>query len=107
MGQEQPRRDDQENHRHGRGQASERHPAEGSVRRIVTGTCSQSTVVDVSCVLHLHTTYSDGTATVEEIIAAAAAAGVDLVLLTDHDSLGARRDVWEGRHGGDRPLGMP
>jgi len=100
VGQEQPRRDDQENHGHGRGQASERHPAEGSVRRIVTGTCSQSTVVDVSCVLHLHSTYSDGTATVEEIIAAAAAAGVDLVLLTDHDSLGARRNGWEGRHGG-------
>ena len=59
-----------------------------------------STCVDVSCVLHLHTTYSDGTATVDEIIAAAAAAGVDLVLLTDHDSLGARRDGWEGRHGG-------
>jgi PHP domain-containing protein len=55
--------------------------------------------VDVSCVLHLHTTYSDGTATVEEIVAAAAAARVDLVLLTDHDSLGARRDGWEGRHG--------
>jgi hypothetical protein len=55
--------------------------------------------VDVSCVLHLHTTYSDGTATVDEIVAAAAAARVDLVLLTDHDSLGARRDGWEGRHG--------
>ena len=58
-----------------------------------------SSLVDVSCVLHLHTTYSDGTATVDEIVAAAAAAGVDLVLLTDHDSLGARRDGWEGRHG--------
>jgi PHP domain len=56
--------------------------------------------VDVSCVLHLHSTYSDGTATVDEIVTAAAATGVDLVLLTDHDSLGARRDGWEGRHGG-------
>jgi hypothetical protein len=55
--------------------------------------------VDVSCVLHLHTTYSDGTATVDEIVGAAGAAGVDLVILTDHDSLGARRDGWEGRHG--------
>jgi hypothetical protein len=55
--------------------------------------------VEISCVLHLHTTYSDGTATVDEIVEAAAAAGVDLVLLTDHDSLGARRDGWEGRHG--------
>jgi hypothetical protein len=58
------------------------------------------TLVDVSCVVHMHTTYSDGTATVEELLAAAAAAGVDLVLLTDHDSLGARRDGWEGRHDG-------
>jgi PHP domain len=66
----------------------------------VVGTRSQSTLVDVSCVLHLHTTYSDGTATVDELVTAAGAAGVDLVLLTDHDSLGARRDGWEGRHGG-------
>ncbi|HEX6651314.1 MAG TPA: PHP domain-containing protein [Thermoleophilaceae bacterium] len=55
--------------------------------------------MEISCVLHLHTTYSDGTATVDEIIDAATSAGVDLVLLTDHDSLGARRDGWEGRHG--------
>jgi hypothetical protein len=58
------------------------------------------TLVDVSCVAHVHTTYSDGTATVAEVIAAARAAGVDLVLLTDHDSLDARRDGWEGRHDG-------
>jgi hypothetical protein len=65
----------------------------------VVGTGSQRTLVDVSCVLHLHTTYSDGTATVDELVRAATAARVDLVLLTDHDSLGARRDGWEGRHG--------
>jgi hypothetical protein len=55
--------------------------------------------VDVSCVLHLHSTYSDGTATVEEIVAGAAAGGGDPLFLPDHDSLGARRDGWEGRHG--------
>ncbi len=60
----------------------------------------EQTLVDVSCVVHMHSTYSDGTATVEEVLAAAAATGVDLVLLTDHDSLGARRDGLEGRHGG-------
>jgi hypothetical protein len=60
----------------------------------------QETLVDVSCVVHLHTTYSDGTATVPEVVAAARAAGVDLVLVTDHDSLAARRDGWEGRHDG-------
>ena len=56
--------------------------------------------VDVSCVVHVHSTYSDGTATVEEIAADAAAAGADLVVLTDHDSLAARRDGWEGRRAG-------
>ena len=39
-------------------------------------------LVDVSCVVHVHTTYSDGTATVEELMAAAAGAGADAVLLT-------------------------
>jgi PHP domain-containing protein len=56
--------------------------------------------VDVSCVVHLHSTYSDGTATVAELVAAAAAAGADALLLTDHDSLQARRDGWQGRHDG-------
>jgi hypothetical protein len=60
---------------------------------------SEEHVVDVSCVVHVHTTYSDGTATVAEIAAAAEAAGADAVLVTDHDSLGARRDGCEGRHG--------
>lgn len=55
---------------------------------------------DVSCVVHLHTTYSDGTSTVPEVLAAARAAGADAVLVTDHDSLGARRDGWEGMHDG-------
>ena len=42
----------------------------------------EQTLVDVSCVVHMHTTYSDGTATVDEVLAAAAATSVDLVLLT-------------------------
>jgi hypothetical protein len=55
---------------------------------------------DVSCVAHVHSTYSDGTATVPELLDAARAAGAEAVLLTDHDSLGARRDGWEGMHEG-------
>jgi hypothetical protein len=55
---------------------------------------------DVSCIAHVHTTYSDGTATVPELLAAARDAGDDAVLLTDHDSLGARADGWEGVHDG-------
>jgi PHP domain-containing protein len=55
---------------------------------------------DLSCVVHVHSTYSDGTATVPEIAAAAARAGAGAVLITDHDTLGALRDGWEGRHDG-------
>ena len=55
---------------------------------------------DVSCVVHVHTTYSDGTASVPEVLAAGREAGADAVLVTDHDTLGARRDGWEGWHDG-------
>jgi hypothetical protein len=57
-------------------------------------------VHDVSCVAHIHSTYSDGRATVTEIVEAARAAGRDVVLLTDHDTLEARRQGWEGWHDG-------
>ena len=50
--------------------------------------------------VHVHTTYSDGTATVPELLSAGRDAGVDAVLLTDHDSLGARYDGWEGDRDG-------
>jgi methylmalonyl-CoA mutase cobalamin-binding subunit len=48
-------------------------------------------VHDLTCVVHLHSTYSDGTGTVPQIAHAAKRAGVDLVLLTDHDTLEAKR----------------
>jgi hypothetical protein len=54
---------------------------------------------DLACVLHVHSTCSDGTGTVPEIAAAAAVSGVDAVLLTDHDTLEARRLGMEGWHG--------
>lgn len=54
---------------------------------------------DLSCAVHIHSTFSDGTATVPEIAAAAADCGRDVVLLTDHDTLGARRAWLEGWHG--------
>jgi hypothetical protein len=49
--------------------------------------------------VHVHSTYSDGTGTVPEIAAAAARNAVDVVLLTDHDTLAARRQGEEGWHG--------
>ena len=55
---------------------------------------------ELSCVVHLHSTYSDGTATVPELLVEARKADVDALLLTDHDTLAARRDGWEGHHEG-------
>ncbi|MFN2467294.1 MAG: CehA/McbA family metallohydrolase [Gaiellaceae bacterium] len=55
--------------------------------------------VDLACVVHCHSTYSDGTGTVPEIAAGAARAGADAVLLTDHDTLAAKRrgeERWYG-----------
>ncbi len=54
---------------------------------------------DLSCVVHLHSTHSDGTGTVEEIARDGERAGVDVVLLTDHDNLDARRMGEEGWYG--------
>jgi hypothetical protein len=54
---------------------------------------------DLACVVHLHSRYSDGTGTVREIARAARRARADVVLLTDHDTLAARRRGEEGWYG--------
>ena len=54
---------------------------------------------DLSCVVHLHSTHSDGTGTVAEIARDGERAGVDVVLLTDHDNLDAIRLGEEGWYG--------
>jgi hypothetical protein len=54
---------------------------------------------DLGCVVHLHSTYSDGTGTVAQIARAGRRAGADVVLLTDHDTLEAKRrgeERWYG-----------
>jgi hypothetical protein len=52
---------------------------------------------DLACVVHLHSTFSDGTGTVPQIIAAGQRAGVDVVLLTDHNTrAGAAYEGWHG-----------
>jgi hypothetical protein len=55
---------------------------------------------DLSCIVHVHSTYSDGTATVQELLDLTRHAGADALLLTDHDSVEARRDGLEGHHDG-------
>ncbi len=37
--------------------------------------------------IHLHTTYSDGTATVPELLAAVARADLQVIAVTDHDTI--------------------
>ena len=54
---------------------------------------------EVSMVLHVHSRLSDGRGTVAEIMAAAQAAQVDVVWLTDHDTLAAQQDPGEGYWG--------
>jgi hypothetical protein len=54
---------------------------------------------DLAGVIHVHSLYSDGTGTVQEIAAAAEANGLDFVLLTDHDTLRAKSNGEEGWHG--------
>jgi hypothetical protein len=51
----------------------------------------------VRCLAHVHSTHSDGTATMRELRAAVRRAEAEVLLLTDHDTLGARdagEDGW-------------
>ncbi|MBI3931955.1 MAG: CIA30 family protein [Acidobacteria bacterium] len=50
----------------------------------------------VAGVVHVHTTASDGGGTPQEVIASARAAGLDFLVLTDHNNLDAK--AFEGRH---------
>jgi hypothetical protein len=50
---------------------------------------------DLACVVHLHSTHSDGTGTVPQIISAGQRAGADVVILTDHNTrAGASYEGW-------------
>ncbi len=57
-------------------------------------------LTDLACVVHLHTTHSDGTGTVADVVRAARRNALDVVLLTDHDNLRAREHGQEGWHDG-------
>ncbi len=58
-------------------------------------------LVDLSGALHIHSTYSDGGGDIPTVMEGAREAGVDFVLLTDHNSQLPLRDGWEGRYNGD------
>jgi hypothetical protein len=48
--------------------------------------------------IHIHSTYSDGTRPVSEIIEIAQQSGLDFMVLTDHFTLQPKRDGYEGWH---------
>ncbi|MEW6267380.1 MAG: CehA/McbA family metallohydrolase [Thermodesulfobacteriota bacterium] len=48
--------------------------------------------------LHVHTTFSDGTGSLAEVIAAARET-LDVLLINDHDTLAGRENGYEGYHG--------
>lgn len=47
--------------------------------------------------IHIHSSYSDGSGSIEEIAKAAAKAGLDYIVITDHETMLGRRE--EGRYG--------
>lgn len=49
--------------------------------------------------VHVHSTYSDGTGKVEEIAGYAAEVGLDFILLTDHNTMRARKEGKENWYG--------
>ncbi len=55
---------------------------------------------DIAAVVHVRSAYSGGTATVPELVEAAADAEADAVLLTDRATLKAREEGYEGWHHG-------
>ncbi|MDX9745575.1 MAG: CehA/McbA family metallohydrolase [Syntrophales bacterium] len=58
------------------------------------------TCFDYSGVIHFHSAYSfDGTTPLSKIIEAAEDNGLDFLMLTDHSTLQARTDGYEGWHG--------
>ena len=48
--------------------------------------------------LHTHSTASDGTDTPAELVRNAAAAGLDVVALTDHDTVGGHAEAVAALH---------
>ena len=50
--------------------------------------------------IHIHTRFSDGSGGMEDVVAAARRAGLDFIVVTDHDTLAAKDEGWEGWHDG-------
>ncbi|HQQ86120.1 MAG TPA: PHP domain-containing protein, partial [Candidatus Marinimicrobia bacterium] len=51
----------------------------------------------IGCI-HIHTVYSDGSGTYEEVIRAAQEAGLDYIMVSDHQTLRGRDEGYAGWH---------
>ena len=51
-------------------------------------------------VIHIHSTYSDGTRPIPEIAQIASEVGLDFLMFTDHNTLQPKRDGMEGWYNG-------
>ena len=49
--------------------------------------------------MHMHSVYSDGSGEVPDIVKSASEVGLDYIILTDHNTLRARKEGYEGWHG--------
>lgn len=58
-------------------------------------------LADLSGAIHVHSTYSDGAGDVPTVMEGAKEAGVDFLLLTDHNTQLPLRDGWEQKYNGD------
>ena len=54
---------------------------------------------DYRAAFHVHTQYSERSEVAAQAVTAAQQAGIDILLLSDHNSLAARKDGWQGWQG--------
>jgi hypothetical protein len=53
---------------------------------------------EIKGAIHIHTTYSDGSSDIEDVIKTAQNCELDFIIITDHDTLKAREEGFEGYH---------
>lgn len=68
------------------------------LRRLPTSSASSHFPIARGAI-HVHSRYSDGSGTIDEIMQAAQACSLDFVILTDHNNIGARLDHLEKFYG--------
>jgi hypothetical protein len=59
---------------------------------------------DLRGALHNHSTYSDGLSDIPTVMDAAKDAGVDFVLMADHNTMQPLRDGWQERYANESPF---